>query len=133
MYLFITVYVYIYVQELPEWQKFIEKIVKGEKRIARSQEIREALEQKVSRHRKPHLTLAIDYKGTKGKNFSDEEDIFLVYAMHRYVHDGWPHVVHTYIRTYVCRKDFFRHKNSHHIHIRTHVDIDVCIEKVFCA
>lgn len=55
------------VQELPNWQKVIDLIEKGEKKIVRSKEIREALEKKVSRHRNPWQTLTLNYGPNKGK------------------------------------------------------------------
>jgi len=54
-------------QELSNWQKAIDGIEKGEKKIARSREIREALEKKVARHRNPWQTLTLNYGPNKGK------------------------------------------------------------------
>ena len=56
-----------WIQELPNWPKVIDGIEKGEKKIARSREIREALEKKVSRHRNPWQTLTLNYGPNKGK------------------------------------------------------------------
>ena len=52
---------------MPNWQKVIDLIEKGEKKIVRSKEIREALEKKVARHRNPWQTLTINYGPNKGK------------------------------------------------------------------
>jgi SLIDE len=45
----------------------MERIVKGERRIQRSQEIRTALEKKVARHKNPWQQMSISYGGAKGK------------------------------------------------------------------
>lgn len=48
-------------QELPNWQPIMDRIRRGEQRIARNKEIRELLDEKVSPHKNPWLTLKINY------------------------------------------------------------------------
>lgn len=78
-------------KEISDWEKIISKIEAGEYRIARAIEIKEALETKVTRHHNPWQTMTIEYGGAanKGKEFSDEEDIFLVNMMHVYGYGNW--------------------------------------------
>src|SRR3546814_2800843 len=61
-------------EELQDWQKIVERVEKGEKRIQRTQEIREALEKKVGRHDNPWQTLTLSYGAAKGRMYTDEED-----------------------------------------------------------
>ncbi len=63
----------------------IERIQKGEKRIQRGSQMRAALEKKIARHLDPLQTLTINYGGNKGRTFSEEEDVFLINMMHRFV------------------------------------------------
>lgn len=48
-------------QELPNWQPIMDRIRRGEQRIARNKEIRALLDEKVSPHKNPWLTLKINY------------------------------------------------------------------------
>ena len=63
---------------LPEWEKIIENIEKGEGKLRQRQEIQDALTAKVKAHRIPLQQLQIKYLQTRGKNFTEEEDRFLV-------------------------------------------------------
>ena len=55
-------------KELADWERVIDKIEKGEKRLQRSKEIREALAEKIARSPKPHECL--------GRAFSVVQDVF---------------------------------------------------------
>lgn len=49
------------VQELPNAQSIMDRIRKGEARIQRNSEIKEALDAKVARHRNPWQSLTLNY------------------------------------------------------------------------
>lgn len=53
-------------------------IDKGELKIKRKKAIRKALEGKISRYKSPFHQLHIVYGTNKGKNYTEEEDRFLV-------------------------------------------------------
>lgn len=48
-------------QELPNWAAIMDRVRRGEQRIARNKEIRALLDEKVSPHKNPWLTLKINY------------------------------------------------------------------------
>ena len=54
----------------------IDKIEKGEKRLQRSKEIREALAEKIARSPKPHECLPLNYGASRGKVWTEEEDAY---------------------------------------------------------
>ncbi len=47
--------------------------------------MRAALGKKIARHLDPLHTLTINYGGNKGRSYSEEEDVFLINMMHRFV------------------------------------------------
>lgn len=53
-------------------------IEKGELKIQRKKDIRRALEEKMCRYKSPFHQLHIVYGTNKGKNYTEEEDRFLV-------------------------------------------------------
>ncbi len=53
-------------------------IEKGEQKIQRKKDIRRALEEKMCRYKSPFHQLHIVYGTNKGKNYTEEEDRFLV-------------------------------------------------------
>lgn len=59
-------------------EALITQIKKGEEKIIRRQEVQEALTAKVHRYRQPFQQLRINYGNNRGKNFTEEEDRFLV-------------------------------------------------------
>ena len=61
-------------KELADWERVIDKIEKGEKRLQRSKEIREALAEKIARSPKPHECLPLNYGASRGKVWTEEED-----------------------------------------------------------
>lgn len=54
------------------------QIEKGEQKIHRRLEIQEALDRKVASYKHPFQQLKIAYGGSRGKNFTEEEDRFMV-------------------------------------------------------
>ena len=63
-------------KELADWERVIDKIEKGEKRLQRSKEIREALAEKIARSPKPHECLPLNYGASRGKVWTEEEDAY---------------------------------------------------------
>lgn len=69
--------------ELQDCDKIIAQIEKGEQRIQRKQDIKRALDAKISPYRAPFHQLRIQYGTNKGKNYTEEEDRFLVCMLHQ--------------------------------------------------
>lgn len=69
--------------ELTDCDRILAQIEKGEQRIQRRQDIKRALEAKMSRYRAPFHQLRIAYGTNKGKNYTEEEDRFLICMLHK--------------------------------------------------
>lgn len=65
-------------EELTDLDRVLSIIEKGEQKIQRKKDIRRALEAKMTRYRSPFHQLHIVYGTNKGKNYTEEEDRFLV-------------------------------------------------------
>lgn len=59
------------------------QIERGEAKIQRRASIKKALDGKMSRYRAPFHQLRISYGNNKGKNYTEEEDRFLVCMLHK--------------------------------------------------
>ena len=59
------------------------QIEKGEARIQRRALIKKALDAKIARYKAPFHQLRIGYGANKGKNYTEEEDRFLVCMLHK--------------------------------------------------
>lgn len=79
-------------KELADADRLIDKIEKGEKRLQRAKEIRDALAAKVSRHDKPWQCLPLQYGASRGKVWTEEEDAFLITMMHQYGYGNWERI-----------------------------------------
>ena len=77
---------------MADWERVIDKIEKGEKRLQRSKEIREALAEKIARSPKPHECLPLNYGASRGKVWTEEEDAFLLNMMHTYGYGNWERI-----------------------------------------
>ena len=64
--------------ELQDLDRIMSIIEKGEQKIQRKKDIRRALSAKMTRYRSPFHQLHIVYGTNKGKNYTEEEDRFLV-------------------------------------------------------
>jgi len=73
--------------EIPNYENFISAIEKGEQKIQRRQEIQQALDIKCGRYKNPFHQLKILYGTNKGKNFTEEEDRYLICMLHRIGYD----------------------------------------------
>ena len=65
-------------EELQDHDRIMSIIEKGEQKIQRKKDIREALSAKMARYKSPFHQLHIVYGTNKGKNYTEEEDRFLV-------------------------------------------------------
>merc|ERR1719309_926739 len=59
------------------------QIEKGETKIQRRALIKKALDAKIARYRAPFHQLRISYGTNKGKNYTEEEDRFMVCMLHK--------------------------------------------------
>ena len=75
-------------EELTDHDRIMSIVEKGEQKIQRKKDIRRALEAKMARYRSPFHQLHIVYGTNKGKNYTEEEDRFLVsgWTLNR---NGW--------------------------------------------
>lgn len=69
--------------ELADSEKIIAQIEKGEQRIKRRQDIKQAIEIKMARYTQPFHQLRINYGANKGKNYIEEEDRYLICMLHQ--------------------------------------------------
>merc|ERR1712141_131408 len=70
-------------EELQDIERIIAQIEKGEAKIQRRSLIRKALDAKIARYRAPFHQLRLAYGTNKGKNYTEEEDRFLVCMLHK--------------------------------------------------
>lgn len=121
---------------LVEWAKIVEKIEKGEKKIQRQAEIKNALNLKVARHApNPFQTLTVTYAGVgggggvRGKIWSEEEDAYLVCMMHRHGYGQWERIRQEIRRAWQFKFDWFiKSRNAAELQRRGDVLLR-CIEK----
>lgn len=69
--------------ELQDIERLMGQIERGEAKIQRRASIKKALDSKMSRYRAPFHQLRIAYGNNKGKNYTEEEDRFLVCMLHK--------------------------------------------------
>jgi len=70
-------------QELTDIERIMAQIEKGEAKIQRRILIKKSLDAKIARYRAPFHMLRIAYGTNKGKNYTEEEDRFLVCMLHK--------------------------------------------------
>lgn len=75
--------------ELQDHDRIMSIIEKGEQKIQRKKDIRRALSAKMARYRSPFHQLHIVYGTNKGKNYTEEEDRFLVSVLRLEVFNVW--------------------------------------------
>lgn len=75
--------------ELRNHEKIINSIEAGEQKIQRQQDIMNAIATKMERYKNPWQELKIIYGNTKGKAFTEEEDRFMVCAIHKLGYGQW--------------------------------------------
>ncbi|XP_068081641.1 chromatin-remodeling complex ATPase chain Iswi isoform X1 [Anabrus simplex] len=69
--------------ELQDIDRIMAQIDRGEAKIQRRASIKKALDAKMARYRAPFHQLRIAYGTNKGKNYTEEEDRFLVCMLHK--------------------------------------------------
>lgn len=69
--------------ELQDLEKIMAQIERGEAKIQRRISIKKALDAKMARYRSPFHQLRIAYGTNKGKNYTEEEDRFLICMLHK--------------------------------------------------
>ncbi|CAL4152713.1 unnamed protein product, partial [Meganyctiphanes norvegica] len=69
--------------ELQDCDRILAQIERGELKIQRRASIKKALDAKMARYRAPFHQLRISYGTNKGKNYTEEEDRFLVCMLHK--------------------------------------------------
>jgi SWI/SNF-related matrix-associated actin-dependent regulator of chromatin subfamily A member 5 len=69
--------------ELQDIERILAQIEKGEGKIQRRISIKKALDAKMARYKAPFFQLKIQYGANKGKNYTEEEDRFLVCFLHK--------------------------------------------------
>lgn len=69
--------------ELQDIERIMAQIERGETKIQRRASIKKALDGKMSRYRAPFHQLRLSYGNNKGKNYTEEEDRFLVCMLHK--------------------------------------------------
>ena len=69
--------------ELQDIERILNQIEKGETKIQRRISIKKALDAKMARYKAPFFQLRIQYGTNKGKNYTEEEDRFLICFLHK--------------------------------------------------
>uniref|UniRef100_A0A0N5AGX8 SWI/SNF related, matrix associated, actin dependent regulator of chromatin, subfamily a, member 5 n=1 Tax=Syphacia muris TaxID=451379 RepID=A0A0N5AGX8_9BILA len=70
-------------EDLTDHERILATIEKGEARIQRRQSIKKALDEKIAKYKAPFHQLRIQYGTNKGKNYTEEEDRFMVCQLHK--------------------------------------------------
>jgi len=135
-------------RRIVDWKKVIDRIEKGEKKILRLRQIRDAVQEKVERHLEdtfgdyywdvkegksrvknlPSATellhyswqkMRINYGGSKGWSYQEEEDAFLVCMMHRHGYGAAERIRMEIRRAWQFRFDwYFKSRNAQEIQKR---------------
>lgn len=126
-------------RRIQDWNKVLEKIIKGEKKILRLRQIRDAIQEKAERHLEdvfgPQFAdlkeggkvpspnellehswskMKINYgSGTKGRAYQEEEDAFLVAMMYRHGYGAAERIRMEIRRAWQFRFDwYFKSRNA---------------------
>ncbi|ORX54808.1 hypothetical protein BCR36DRAFT_282567, partial [Piromyces finnis] len=70
-------------KELNDYEKIIYNIEKGEAKLQKMQEIQDILTAKISNHKNPLQQLKIPYHQNKGRNYTEEEDRYLLVTLEK--------------------------------------------------
>jgi hypothetical protein len=93
--------------ELNDADRILKNIERGEQRIQRQSAIMEAIQAKLERHRNPWQELKLQYGPAKGKAYTEEEDRFLVCAMHKLGYGAWDEIKAEIRASWRFRFDWF--------------------------
>lgn len=96
-------------KELKDFDKHIEKIERGEKKLEKNESIRKALEAKCSRYSDPWRNMIIPYPPqSRSRGYTMDEDVFLVCLLNKYGYDSDWDVIKSEIRNaWQFRFDWF--------------------------
>uniref|UniRef100_A0A7S3EZ92 SANT domain-containing protein n=1 Tax=Haptolina ericina TaxID=156174 RepID=A0A7S3EZ92_9EUKA len=96
-------------REIKNWESHLRKIDKGEQLLQRKTEIANALNKKVSRTKNPWVQLRIDYgsASSRGKQFSEENDRFLVCMTNHLGYGRWDELREEVRSAWIFRFDWF--------------------------
>jgi len=73
--------------DLQDVDRYLGQIERGEARIQRRLSVRRSLDTKIAKYKSPFHQLRIQYGTNKGKNYTEEEDRFLVCMLHKFGFD----------------------------------------------
>lgn len=132
-------------RRIQEWNKVLEKIIKGEKKTLRLRQIRDAIQEKIERHLEdvfgPQFAdikesgkipsanellelswskMKINYgSGTKGRAYQEEEDAFLIAMMYRHGYGAAERIRMEIRRAWQFRFDwYFKSRNASEVQKR---------------
>ncbi|XJO76806.1 hypothetical protein BDV3_007283 [Batrachochytrium dendrobatidis] len=92
--------------EIPDHEKIVGNIEKGEARLKKVQEVHEAITAKISKYRLPLQQLKLVYGQNKGKNYTEEEDRFLLVTLGKFGYGTDD--IYEKIRTEIRKSPLFR-------------------------
>jgi len=93
--------------ELNDAERILKTIERGEQRLQRHSTIMDAIRAKLERSRNPWQDLKIQYGPAKGKAYTEEEDRFLVCAMHQLGYGAWDEIKAEIRASWRFRFDWF--------------------------
>ena len=95
--------------EIKEWEKLMKRIEQGEAKLQKRLDLGSALAKKVARCKSPFVTMRIDYGsgGVKGKQYTEEEDRFLVCMTNQLGFGSWEELQQEVRAAWAFRFDWF--------------------------
>lgn len=94
-------------KELNDWEKHINNIERGEKKIQRQADIMNAIAMKLDKYKNPWQELKVAYGANKGKAYTEEEDRFILCMVHRLGYGAWDDLKAEIRRSWRFRFDWF--------------------------
>jgi len=89
------------------WERIMDRIAKGEEKLARLDSMQATLADKVTRYKDPFRQLKITYGHNRGKSFTTEEDVFLLCMTHELGYGRWDELKMEIRRAWQFRFDWF--------------------------
>lgn len=145
---------WMHYQRISEWKKILEKVERGEKKIHRLRQIKEAINDKIQRHisnvyahlltdknaPRPPSSQLLDKcwqsmrlyygPGTKLRSYNEEEDAFLLCMMHKHGYGATERIRMEIRRAWQFRFDwYFKSRSSQDIHRRCETVVKCVIEE----
>ena len=98
-------------KEIDGYQRYLDRIEKGEEKLSKRQRIEAEVAEKVARHTNPYTSLTLDYSNANWRGvaagFTPEEDRFLVCMMHELGYGEWDALRVQVRQAYQFRFDWF--------------------------